>query len=92
MAWNVHIGQSAPGLGVVIDMKQRMPNYDENIRYSGINGYLVLIVRTGKDILAESHRFIIATWDYGDEEPKVETALFNLDAAYRLWKQYTLAM
>lgn len=86
--WDVSVGQTAPGLGVVIDKKQMMPNYDEKIRYSGNSGYLVLIVRP--NIALGLHPFTVHVWMYGEDEPRFcEEYAYTLDQIYEIWKKLT---
>lgn len=86
MDWNVVVGQGAPGLGLVIATKQMCPDYHESIRYSGKNGYLVLIAI--ENDTPGSNKFTLAEWLYGETECGwIESSYISLASAWRDWER-----
>lgn len=88
MVWSINIGQSAPGLGMVIDMQQPNPSYNKNQRYSGYNAQLCLIAVSNNGNTINPRPFCIAMWHYGEEEPRrPDYFMSHFDSAVNMWNE-----
>lgn len=94
MSWDVSIGDIAPGLGVVIEKRQMCPDASVDVRFSGYNGQLVIIVRTGDPGHPSTSRFIITKWLYGEDEPDNNFVSVNstLTGILKEWEVFTREM
>lgn len=94
MSWDVSVGDTASGLGVVIEKKQMRPDGSEDVRFSGYNGQLVLIVRTEQPHLPSTSRFIITKWLYGEKQPEEPFVAVNstLTGILLEWELFTRDM
>lgn len=94
MSWNVSVGDTASGLGVVIEKKQMCPDRHEDLRFSGSNGQLVLIVRTEEPHLPSTNRFVITRWLYGEKQPEEPFVAVNstLTGILKEWELFTREM
>lgn len=76
MDWTLAVGQSAPGLGLIIDIKTPVKE-DPNKK-------LVLIACSGR--LEGSHHFLICEWTIPSEDPGwVITSDFTLEKIFYKW-------
>lgn len=85
MTWNVVVGDSAPGLGQVLDIQQPDPSYNENKLFSGHNGQVCLIARRTTGL--NPQRFCVALWVYREDEPRdPEHFMATFDRAAENWR------
>lgn len=90
VVWNVSVGGTAQGLGVVIATNQMCPEYHKDVWYSGNNGCLVLIIRTGEGIYPA--RFVLGKWRYGEEEPMMIASFPTIQMAMLTWEEHVKNM